>query len=108
MAQKIKKNDVEDAFEHVQDFAGQAVDKTREVYEEIQSRLPENFREYLPWAGAGLAVGLIGYGLGRRGAHRREMLPEFSNSKIEFRGNQFNLEPIYRLARLWLLTRITR
>ena len=97
LSQRIADTDFNSVYERAQDFAEKVADQSRNTDKTIQKKLPAGSERYLPYAGAGLAIGLIGsYQMGRMRSRRKIA------RRLESRLSEgSNFSPMFKLAKLW-------
>lgn len=123
-----------DAYKRGEDLASRAADKARNLYDRAEEQLPEGSMKYALFGLAGVTIGAVFYQLGKSRV-RRSMLPEalhetrqrvshvaeqardsadkrLTLTKEATQGAAQSVEkldftPIYKLAKLWLIYKIS-
>lgn len=89
--------------EKVMPYLEQAVDKSKEFYNDAVEAIPEDKRRVVALTAAGLAVGVIAYKLGK--LRRSESLPKAVSEATGDLSNQ--LAPVFKFIKLWMLYRVS-
>lgn len=97
---------ISNLYDRSKEFASDAADKSREMYSQLSENLPEGSDRILAMAAAGLAIGLVGYQLGKSKA-RRESVVSQAIEEAPAKVGGFDFSPVYKLAKLWMLYRIS-
>ncbi len=94
---------VSEFMENAKPIADRVVKKSKELYEEASSYLPENSRQIVGLTAAGLTIGLIGYGIGKS-RNKQPLIEQASEASSQLSGQ---LAPVFKFLKLWMLYRLS-
>lgn len=130
VSSRISELDLGDAYQQSKDFVSRTADQVRDLYHRTEEKLPEGSMKYAGLALAGLTIGVASYRLGKsreRGSpvrapmqrmnkvteNARDVAEEgMSSAKEAARSASRSMEkidftPLYKLAKLWLIYKIS-
>lgn len=119
-----------DTYKQGEEFAARAADKARDLYHQAEEQLPEGSMKYAALGLSGLTIAAVFYQLGKSKVRRslpreavrqvsktaeraRESANERMSSAKEVtqsaaqRVENFDFTPIYKLAKLWFIYKIS-
>jgi cation transport regulator ChaB len=93
-------------------IADDAFNKSKQLYNDTMERLPENSEKYAALAVAGIAVGMLGYQLGKKKKRNESIAQKVSQVSTEIKKDLTPLamdyfSPAFKLVKLWMFYRLS-
>lgn len=88
------------------------IHRSKKLYQDALNRLPENSDKYAAFAAAGIAIGFIGFQLGKKRRKSESIMEKISEAPSELKNRVAPaitdyFAPALKVAKLWLFYRLS-